>query len=315
MSNSRIKKNINGILLLDKALNISSNGALQRVKYLFGAKKAGHTGSLDPLATGMLPICFGEATKFSQYLLESDKQYRVVVKLGVKTTTGDTEGEIIATKPVENVTLARLTTILQQFTGLIQQIPPMFSAIKMNGTPLYELARQGLEVERPPRTVHIFSVQADELQGDTFNLDVHCSKGTYVRTLVEDIGEVLGCGAHVAELHRVSVTPYQNMTMYTFAALEELLKARGPAALTQLLMPVESSVQALPIVKVSSSSAFYIRTGQPIMVPHLPTEGLVRIYSDNGFLGVGEILDDGRVAPRRLVSHSVAPAAPLENIV
>src|SRR5437868_4894422 len=158
-----IKNNINGILLLDKALNITSNGALQCVKYLFSAKKAGHTGSLDPLATGMLPICFGEATKFSQYLLESDKQYRVTIQLGVKTTTGDAEGEVIATKPVENVTLERLQMVLQQFTGTIQQIPPMFSAIKHQGKPLYELARKGIEIERASRTVKIYSLQCDGL--------------------------------------------------------------------------------------------------------------------------------------------------------
>lgn len=303
MSNSRIKKNINGILLLDKSIGLSSNGALQRVKFLFSAKKAGHTGSLDPLATGMLPICFGEATKFSQYLLESDKQYRVLVKLGQRTTTGDAEGEVIATKPVPALTLDELNKVLQEFTGKIQQIPPMFSAIKQNGKPLYELARQGIEVERAARTVTIFSAQCDNLQGDTFNLDVHCSKGTYVRTLVEDLGERLGCGAYVAGLHRVSVTPYQQAKMVTFAKLEEMLKEYGPAALTQLLLPVESSVQAIPAVKLSTSSAFYIRTGQPVMVPHLPTEGLVRLYADDGlFMGVGEILDDGRVAPRRLVS-------------
>lgn len=303
MSNSRIKKNINGILLLDKSIGLTSNGALQRVKHLFSAKKAGHTGSLDPLATGMLPICFGEATKFSQYLLESDKQYRVLVKLGERTTTGDAEGEIIATKPVDNITLENIVTVAQQFMGKIQQIPPMFSAIKQNGKPLYELARKGIEVERAARTVKIYSIQCDGFENTTFNLDVHCSKGTYVRTLVEDIGEKLGCGAHVAGLRRVSVTPYQQTKMYTFAALEELLKEFGSSALTQLLLPVESSVQAIPAVKLSTSAAFYIRTGQPVMVPHLPTEGLVRLYGDDGiFMGVGEILDDGRVAPRRLVA-------------
>lgn len=318
MSNHIIKKNINGILLLDKAIGLTSNGALQRVKRLFGAKKAGHTGSLDPLATGMLPICFGEATKFSQYLLESDKQYRVVVKLGQKTTTGDAEGEIISTRPVEDITIERISIVLRQFTGEIQQIPPMFSAIKHQGRPLYELARKGVEIERAPRAVNIYSVHCGGLslassplvdEGEvksienTFKLDVYCSKGTYIRTLVEDIGEQLGCGAHVIGLHRVSVTPYQQTKMYSFAALEEMYKEYGPSALTQLLLPVESSVEGLPAVKLSTSSAFYIRTGQPVMVPHMPTEGLVRLYADDGlFLGVGEVLDDGRIGPRRLVS-------------
>lgn len=302
MNNRPLKKNINGILLLDKPIGISSNGALQRVKHLFGAKKAGHTGSLDPLATGMLPICFGEATKFSQYLLESDKQYRVKVKLGQKTTTGDAEGEVISTRPVTNMTLERLSLVLRRFTGEIQQIPPMFSAIKHQGKPLYELARQGVEIERAPRTVKIYSVRCDGLEQDTFNLDVHCSKGTYVRTLVEDVGEQLECGAYVAELRRVSVTPYQEAKMISFAALEQLHKEYGFSALYQLLLPIESSVESLPIVKLTTSSAFYMRMGQPVMVPHLPTQGLVRIYTDDGFLGVGEILDDGRVAPRRLIA-------------
>lgn len=300
--NKTTKKSINGILLLDKPIGITSNGALQKVKRLFNAKKAGHTGSLDPLATGMLPICFGEATKFSQYLLESDKQYRVKVQLGIKTTTGDAEGSVISTRPVENITLERLTALMQQFTGAIQQIPPMFSALKHQGTPLYELARKGVEVERAAREVQIFSLTCDGLEHDTFHMDVHCSKGTYVRTLAEDIGEELGCGAHVIGLRRVSVTPYQQSNMYTFEALEELFNTLGSTGLESLLLPVESSVEALPAVKLSTSSAFYMRTGQSVMVPHMPTHGLVRLYSnESAFLGVGEILDDGRVAPRRLI--------------
>jgi tRNA pseudouridine55 synthase len=304
MNKSRVKKNINGILLLDKSIGVSSNGALQRVKYLFNAKKAGHTGSLDPLATGMLPICFGEATKFSQYLLESDKHYRARVTLGVKTLTGDSEGEVIATKPVVNITAELIDATIKKFLGKIQQIPPMFSALKHQGKPLYELARQGVEVERKPRTVEIYSLSWDSLEKDIFYLNVHCSKGTYVRTLVEDIGEVLGCGAHVSGLHRVSVSPYQNARMITFAALEELLKQNGPAALENLLLPLESSVQQLPSVKLSTSSCFYMRTGQAVMVPNVGFKGLVRLLSDQDvFIGIGEILDDGRVAPKRLIAQ------------
>lgn len=302
MSNKTIKNNINGILLLDKPIGLTSNSALQRVKYLFSAKKAGHTGSLDPLATGMLPICFGEATKFSQFLLDSDKEYRVLVKLGEKTNTGDAEGVITETRPVENLTHERIEAVLQKFLGTISQIPPMFSAIKLNGRPLYELARKGVEVERAARSVTIHSLHADGLLGDVFHLNVHCSKGTYVRTLVEDIGEELGCGAHVAGLRRTSVIPYQKEKMMTFSALESLHKEQGCAILDELLLPIESSVHMLSVVKLSASSAFYMRMGQPVMVPHLPTSGLVRIYSDDGFMGVGEILDDGRVAPRRLIA-------------
>lgn len=298
-----ILKKIDGILLLDKPIGISSNGALQRVKRLFGAKKAGHTGSLDPLATGMLPICFGEATKFSQYLLESDKCYQVTAKLGVKTTTGDAEGEAIAVKPVEGVTRERVETILRQFEGVIQQVPPMFSAIKMQGRPLYELARQGIEVAREPRTVHIYRLAFINLEQDLLRLEVQCSKGTYVRTLVEDIGELLGCGAHVSALHRSGVLPYNEIKMHSLAALEEIHQQLGMDALTQYLLPAETSVQTLPAVKLSNSAAFYMRTGQAVMVPHLPTSGLVRLFSYlDDFMGVGEILDDGRVAPRRLVA-------------
>ncbi|SRR5579883_503350 len=303
MNEKKVKKNIDGILLLDKSLGDSSNSALQKVKRLFSAKKAGHTGSLDPLATGMLPICFGEATKFSQFLLESDKRYRVTIKLGIKTTTGDKEGSIIQTRPVENITLERVEMVLQNFLGTIQQIPPMYSAIKHQGKPLYELARQGIEIERAARTITIFSLECDEIETDSLVVDVHCSKGTYVRTLAEDIGEALGCGAHVAELRRISVTPYQDHPMFTLTALEKLAEEKGSEALTQLLMPVESSVQGLATIQLSTSAVFYIRMGQSVMVPNLPRSGIVRLYTENRFLGVGEILEDGRVAPKRLVQH------------
>jgi tRNA pseudouridine55 synthase len=183
-----ILKKIDGILLLDKPLFITSNGALQRVKRLFGAKKAGHTGSLDPLATGMLPICFGEATKFSQFLLESDKCYQVEAKLGIKTRTGDAEGEVIATKPVVDLTHEKIEMVLRQFEGSIQQIPPMYSALKVEGRPLYELARKGIEISREARSVHIYRLQLIDFQSDILKLEVQCSKGTYVRTLIEDIG-------------------------------------------------------------------------------------------------------------------------------
>jgi tRNA pseudouridine55 synthase len=299
-----IPKKIDGILLLDKPISLTSNAALQRVKRLFCAKKAGHTGSLDPLATGMLPICFGEATKVSQFLLDSDKHYQVGVTLGVKTTTGDSEGDIIATKPVD-VTEAQINHILNQFIGTLQQIPPMFSAVKYQGKPLYELARKGIEIERKPRTIKIHSIQLISCKDNKFNFDVHCSKGTYVRTLVEDMGEQLGCGAHVSSLCRSSVVPYEKNKMYTMEALEELQQHQGTDALLKCLLPIDTSVQHFPIVKLSSAATFYVRTGQPVIVPHLPLEGWTRLFSDDGiFMGIGEVLDDGRVAPRRLVSLS-----------
>lgn len=296
-------KNINGILLLDKSLHMTSNQALQCVKRLFCAKKAGHTGSLDPLATGMLPICFGEATKFSQFLLESNKSYQVTAKLGVKTTTGDAEGEVVATKSVQNISLAQIEAILPQFVGLIEQVPPMFSAIKYQGKPLYELARKGIEVERTARQIYIYQLKLEEFQQDSLRLYIQCSKGTYVRTLVEDIGEKLGCGAYVSSLRRPVVVPYEQSAMHTLAELEAIREQQGIEALNQYLLPAETSVGAYPSVKLSSSAVFYIRMGQPVMVPQLSFQGLVRIFSDtNRFLGVGEVLTDGRVAPRRLVA-------------
>lgn len=299
-------RTINGILLLNKPKGMTSNGALQRVKRLFGAKKAGHTGSLDPLATGMLPICFGEATKFSQYLLESNKYYQVTVKLGIKTTTGDAEGAVMTTRSVAGVTEAKIAAVLPQFMGTIQQIPPMFSAIKHEGTPLYQLARQGIEIERAPRTVNIYDLQLQNFSGELFDLYVHCSKGTYVRTLAEDIGEALGCGAYVYALHRLSVAPYENSAMYDLSMLEQIQQQQSQAVLPEYLLPVETSVKHFPAVKLSASAAFYLRTGQPVKVSNVFMDGLVQLFSEEEkFLGMGEMLEDGRVTPRRMVAQQV----------
>jgi tRNA pseudouridine55 synthase len=297
-----MKKSINGILLLDKPANITSNGALQRVKRLFAAKKAGHTGSLDPLATGMLPLCFGEATKFSQFLLESDKSYYVTAKLGVRTATGDREGEVTSVAPVVDVTVERIENVLQQFLGEIEQIPPMFSAIKVQGEPLYKLARKGIEIERQSRKVKIFSIKLESFSEDIFVFNVHCSKGTYVRTLVEDIGNLLGCGAHVHELRRLMVTPYGDAPMHTMDSLEALAR-ENPARLTQCLLPLETAVQIYPIVTLSTSGAFYLRQGQSIRTVMPSASTLVRLHSEDGrFLGVGEAMPDGRVKPQRLIA-------------
>jgi len=298
-----ILKNINGILLLDKPLKMTSNGALQYVKRLFNAKKAGHTGSLDPLATGMLPLCFGEATKVSQFLLDSDKRYHVQVKLGMKTSTGDGEGEVIETRPVVDMDSEKIIKALAQFLGPIQQIPPMFSALKHQGQPLYKLARQGIEVERKAREVFIHSSELVSYENETFVFNVHCTKGTYIRTLVEDIGEVLGCGAYTTGLHRTAVSPYELNKSYSLTELEEIAARDGFTGLLACLLPIDTSVQHLPVVKLSSSGSFYMRTGQAVMVPHAPVSGWVRIFAEDGqFMGIGEILEDGRVAPRRLVS-------------
>ena len=306
-----MRRNINGILLLDKPIGITSNGALQRMKHLFRAKKAGHTGSLDPMATDMLPLCFGEATKFSQFLLDSDKTYVVTGQLGVCTTTGDREGTVSASSPVNDMSLERIEAALQTFIGEIDQIPPMFSAIKVQGKPLYELARKGIEIERKSRRIKIYSIAGwnydAELQQFTF--EVHCSKGTYVRTLVEDIGRLLECGAHVADLRRTRVAPYDGKQIYTFEALQLIADTTGQEGLEACLLPVETAVSGFPVIKLSTSAAFYLRTGQAVRatVPmHAP---LIRLYSeDERFLGIGEVTADGRVQPYRLLSTHDAGA-------
>jgi tRNA pseudouridine55 synthase len=297
-------RRVNGILLLDKPSGMTSNAALQAVKRLYHARKAGHTGSLDPLATGLLPLGFGEATKVSGFLLDADKRYRVVCKLGERTTTGDAEGEVLEQRPVENVTGASLRKMLEGFVGEIEQIPPMYSAVKHKGERLYKLARQGVEVEREARKVDIHSLELRDFSPPVFEIDVHCSKGTYVRTLVEDIGELLGCGAHVTALRRLAVGPFDDSQLIDMETLEAKA-AESMAALDKLLLPMESGLAQWPGVRLSGDAAFYLRQGQPVLVPQAPTEGWVRLYEgESRFLGMGEILDDGRVAPRRLMTAS-----------
>ena len=298
------QRRVNGILLLDKPIGITSNAALQKVKKLYRARKAGHTGSLDPLASGLLPICLGEATKVSGYLLDADKNYWVVCKLGERTSTGDAEGELLEQRPVQ-VTEKQFRKVMEGFLGDIEQIPPMYSAVKHQGQRLYKLARQGVEVERQPRSITIHSIELLDFASPRVEINVRCSKGTYVRTLVEDIGELLGCGAHVADLRRLGVGPYDDTGMVTLDCLEQLLAEGGEAALDALLLPLESGLTQWPDVRLSGDAAFYLRQGQPVLVPHAPTAGWVRLYlGDKRFLGIGEILDDGRVAPRRLLDVS-----------
>ncbi|MBM1145279.1 tRNA pseudouridine(55) synthase TruB [Alcanivorax sp. ZXX171] len=297
-------RNLNGILLLDKSQGVTSNGALQMAKKMFAAAKAGHTGSLDPLATGMLPICFGEATKFSQFLLDADKRYRVTAQLGVSTETGDADGEVRETRPVD-VTEPRVLEALDRFLGEIEQVPSMYSAIKHNGTPLYKLAREGITVERKPRRVTIHEISDARLEeGDRLSFEVACSKGTYVRSLVEDLGEMLGCGAHVAALRRLSAGPYPAERMLTLEQLGEIKAAGGFEAIDELLLPLSTSVADWPRVALGETSAYYLRQGQPVMTSDRPMDGWVSIYeaSTDTFMGVGEVLEDGRIAPRRLVS-------------
>ncbi len=299
-------RNVSGVLLLDKPKGCSSNHALQRVKRLFGAAKAGHTGSLDPLATGMLPVCFGEATKISAFLLEADKRYHLKCQLGVSTTTGDAEGDVLDTQDVSGITEAAIKAVLPEFIGEIEQVPPMYSALKHNGERLYKLARQGIEVERKSRRVTIYDIEflsfeQDDQQRAILELEVSCSKGTYVRTLVEDIAKKLNCGAHITALRRLSVGPYAGdmLSIDQLTALAE----QGEAVLDECLQPVDSGVADWPDVHLGADAAFYVRQGQPVMVPHAPTEGWVRIYDHSKFLGLGEIQDDGMVAPRRMIKQ------------
>lgn len=293
-------RDIDGILLLDKPLGLSSNKALQAARNIFKANKAGHTGSLDPLATGMLPVCFGEATKYSGLLLDSSKTYRATCTLGVMTSTGDGEGEVIERNPVR-VDESQLNAALEQFRGVIQQIPPMHSALKHEGQRLYALARQGVEVERESREVEIFSLELIQFEGDQLVLDVHCSKGTYIRTLAEDIGQTLGCGAFLSGLVRTGVQPFWDQKQWT---LDELRKINDDPEqnLDDCLLPIEEALIDWPEVEVTADMGFYLLQGQPVQVPGAPINGLVRIFQfERGFIGLGSILSDGRVAPKRMI--------------
>jgi tRNA pseudouridine55 synthase len=308
MARRRKGRQVDGILILDKPLGVSSNHALQSAKRLFGAAKAGHTGSLDPLATGVLPLCFGEATKFSQYLLDADKAYTSTIVLGEQTDTGDCEGVVVASADASDIGIADVNSVLQQFRGDIEQVPPMYSALKQDGQPLYKLARQGKEVERKPRVVCITELDLlDFRPGKRAQLDLHiaCSKGTYVRTLAEDIGKALGCGAHVIALRRTRAGPFTEESAVSMTTLEALKQNDAHAEMDALLLPADAALGNLPMVQLTESGGFYMRQGQPVLVPNSPCSGMVRVGLESGeFLGVGEILDDGRVAPRRLVvSH------------
>lgn len=311
MAKNRRGRPVNGILVLDKPTGQSSNRSLQIAKRLYFAQKAGHTGSLDPLATGVLPICFGEATKFSQFLLNADKAYRSTFTLGVITASGDADGEVLEKCDASNITKAEVQSKLQQFAGEIEQIPSMFSALKHQGQPLYKLARQGLEVERKVRRVTVFDIRLEAFRsaaetGGQPEIDVyiHSSKGTYVRSIAEDLGLVLGCGAHVSMLRRVQAGPFKEAQAATTSALEQLQSADDNfEALDALLLPVDCALLQLPKVVLADSAAFYMLRGNAVMVSPAPASGIVRMYSEaDEFLGIGEILDDGRVGPKRLIA-------------
>lgn len=297
----RIRRAVNGVLILDKPLGMSSNQALQKVRWLLNAEKAGHTGSLDPLATGVLPLCFGEATKFSQYLLDADKAYETIALLGTTTTTGDAEGEVLEQREV-TVGREAIEAQLPRFRGDIEQVPPMYSALKKDGQPLYKLARAGEVVEREARSVTIARLEMLAFEPPRATLAVSCSKGTYIRTLVEDLGRELGCGAHVAALRRTQAGPFQLNQSVTLEELEKAHAEGGNEALDRFLLPVDAGLEHWPLLQLSEHSAYYWLHGQPVRAPEVPKFGMLRVQDHEGrFIGIGEVTDDGRLAPRRLI--------------
>ena len=297
----RKRRSVSGIIIFDKPYGFSSNGALQKVRWLLNSDKGGHTGSLDPLATGVLPLCFGEATKFSRYLLDADKVYEATMQLGVTTNTADAEGEVLETKPV-NVTSADIEAALPQFRGVIQQVPPMYSALKKDGQPLYKLARAGITIDRPARTVTISQLELLWHDGDQARILVSCTKGTYIRSLVEDIGAVLGCGAHVAQLRRIQAGPFDLTHAVTLEELEQAHEEGGAEALDAFMIPMDSGLLHWPSVEMTENGSFFWLNGQPVRAQNSPLEGMVRVYNHNQeFIGVGEMDDDGMVAPKRLI--------------
>ncbi|AZQ84128.1 tRNA pseudouridine(55) synthase TruB [Colwellia sp. Arc7-635] len=310
MAKKRKGRAINGVLLLDKPYDMSSNSALQKVKHIYFAQKAGHTGALDPLATGMLPICLGEGTKFSQFLLDTDKTYQVTAKLGVRTTTSDIDGDVVSERPVE-VSAEQLAVALASFRGTTKQVPSMYSALKYQGQPLYKYAREGIEVPRESRDITVFRLDLLRFEGDEVDLDIHVSKGTYIRTIVDDLGELLGCGAHVANLRRSAVGNYPTERMVTMEQLTTLLaqaeaeEVAPSVYLDPLLLPMTSACDGIPVVFVDDMSANFLRHGNPVQCSNAPSEGLVQVFigddvESGEFIGVGHIDEDGLVAPKRI---------------
>jgi tRNA pseudouridine55 synthase len=311
MARRRKGRPIDGVILLDKPTGITSNDTLQKVKRIFFAQKAGHTGALDPLATGMLPICFGEATKFSQFLLDSDKRYRVIAKLGERTNTSDSDGEVVETREVK-VDRGQLERCIAKFRGTTDQIPSMFSALKYQGRPLYEYAREGIEIPRESRKITVHSIELLRFEGHEVEMEVHCSKGTYIRTITDDLGEMLGCGAHVVYLRRTGVSNYPMENVVTLEQLQALLdqaKEQGiePGQLLDpLLLPTDSAVQDLPEANVTVEGGDAILHGQPVKASQLPEQGtLVRITvgEQRDFIGIGEIDQNNMVAPKRVMAN------------
>ncbi len=300
---ARTYRPLDGVLLFDKPLELSSNDALQKVRHLFQAEKAGHTGTLDPLATGLLPICFGEATKFSNALLDADKSYRATVRLGQTTATGDAEGEVIAEHEV-TATLEQVQAALAQFRGAIQQLPPMYSALKHQGKPLYEYIRNGETIHRELRDVVIHELVLNSFAGDELDISVRCSKGTYIRTLGEDIGATLGCGAHLSALRRTAIAHFDLHAGHTLAQLSEMNEAERVAC----LLPVDSLLPTMPKLHLDEVQIKRMAQGQRLGLDTGLPDGRVSLYGAQGFVGVGA-LQGRRLAPERLLSGIAKQAA------
>ncbi|MEC6908210.1 tRNA pseudouridine(55) synthase TruB [Photobacterium piscicola] len=311
MARRRKGRPINGVILVDKPTGISSNDTLQKVKRIFFAQKAGHTGALDPLATGMLPLCFGEATKFSQFLLDSDKRYRVVAKLGERTDTSDSDGEVVETRAV-NVERDQLEACIDSFRGTTDQIPSMYSALKYQGRKLYEYAREGISIPRESRKITVYSVELLRFDNNEVEMELHVSKGTYIRTIVDDLGEMLGCGAHVTYLRRTGVSNFPYERMVTIEQLQAMLdqakadEIEPGTVLDALLLPTDTAVQDLPEVNITAEAAVHVLHGNPVAAEVVPAEGtLVRITVGNTaeFIGVGTIDAKGMLAPKRVMAN------------
>lgn len=291
------RRHISGVFLLNKPLGISSNGALQKVRWLFRAQKAGHTGALDPLASGLLPICLGEATKFSHYLLDSVKRYQTTIKLGHSTTTGDVEGEAFLEKEVPELTEEKIKEVLGKFVGDIQQVPPMYSALKKDGRPLYELARQGIEIEREARPIHIFAIELLSFTNDSITLDVTCSKGTYIRVLGEDIAQALNTYGHLTYLHRIQTGQFELIPNYTIEYLESLTEMEREA----LLLPVYAPIDHFPKIQAPEGRAEYFSRGMESNIDHT-AEAQVVVFDGDKCLGLAEITDKKRLVPKRVLN-------------
>ena len=300
-------RNITGIIVIDKPRGRTSNHVLQQIKRIFDAKKAGHTGSLDPLATGVLPICLGEATKVSQYLLDGDKCYQVTCKLGVTTDSGDSDGNVVTEMPIPEITEQVLHAVLPSFVGQQQQVPPMYSALKFQGQPLYKLARQGIEIERKARTVNIYDIILLSFTSDSFTLEVKCSKGTYIRTLVEDISACLNTGGHVVALRRIESAGYAIKQAISIESIEELAE-EGKCALDRLLLPTEQALPNWPRIEADDEQVLALRCGQQIYVKQKYESVQIRLFDRLGvFLGLGEMSETGMISPKRVFVVDESP--------